>query len=191
MAVASPVRTGAVAGRGLIFVNTAFNCLATLSDSASFRPLWRPPFIRQLVAEDRCHLNGLAIDGPRAAYVSAVSRSDLADGWRERRRDDGAIVDVGTGETVATGLTMPHSPRLCDGKLWVLNSGLGELNTIDPASSAITPVVFLPGYAGGLAFIGRSAVIDLSRPRHNQTFEGLALEAKLAAKDTSPRSGCT
>ena len=177
------------AGTGPIFVNTAFNCLATISDSASFRPLWQPPFISQMVAEDRCHLNGLAMDGPRAAYVSAISRSDVADGWRERRRDGGVIVDVGTGETVATGLSMPHSPRLYDGKLWVLNSGLGELSTVDPANGTITPIAFLPGYARGLAFVGRFAVIGLSRPRHNQTFEGLALQARLGAKDTSPRSG--
>lgn len=176
-------------GTGPVFVATAFNCLATTSDSASFRPLWHPPFISQMVAEDRCHLNGLAMDGPRAAYVSAISRSDVADGWRERRRDGGVILDVSSGEPVATGLSMPHSPRLYDGKLWVLNSGQGELCTVDPASGTVTPVAFLPGYARGLAFVGRSAVIGLSRPRHNQTFQGLALEEALAAKDTAPRSG--
>ncbi|MEX2470331.1 MAG: DUF4915 domain-containing protein, partial [Pseudohongiellaceae bacterium] len=46
---------------GLVFVNTLFGCLATLSDTHSFKPLWRPAFISKLVAEDRCHLNGLAM----------------------------------------------------------------------------------------------------------------------------------
>jgi uncharacterized protein (TIGR03032 family) len=175
--------------QGPIFVCTAYNCLATISDTASFRPLWRPPFITKLVGEDRCHLNGLAMDGERAAYVSAVSRSDVADGWRERRRDGGVVLDVASGEAVATGLSMPHSPRLYDGKLWVLNSGRGELCTIDPKSGDITPIAFCPGYARGLAFVGRFAIVGLSRPRKNQTFDGLELENLLRQKDTAPRSG--
>jgi uncharacterized protein (TIGR03032 family) len=175
--------------RGPIFAATAFNCLATISNEASFRPLWRPPFISALVAEDRCHLNGLAMDGGKPAFVTAVSRSDVADGWRDRRRDGGVVVDVESGETVAAGLSMPHSPRLHDGRLWVLNSGRGELGIVDPASGAFTPVAFCPGYARGLAFVGKYAVIGLSRPRRNQTFEGLELDERLARADSVARCG--
>jgi uncharacterized protein (TIGR03032 family) len=175
--------------RAPIFVCTAYNCLATVSDSASFRPLWKPPFIQGIVQEDRCHLNGLAMQGDRAAYVSAVSRSDVADGWRDRRRGGGIVMDVQDGEVVAEGLSMPHSPRLYDGQLWVLNSGKGELCTIDPKDGRLTVVAFLPGFARGLAFIGRFAVIGLSRPRKSQTFEGLELDAALAARDAAPRCG--
>ena len=174
---------------GPIFVNTAFSCLATISDRASFRPLWRPPFISAVVGEDRCHLNGLAMIGNRPAFVTAVSRSDVADGWRERRRDGGVIVDIVSGEIAASGLSMPHSPRLYDGRLWVLNSGRGEFGTVDRAGGVFTPVAFCPGYARGLAFVGRYAVIGLSRPRRNQTFEGLELDDRLAAKDAAPRCG--
>jgi len=180
---------GGAGGEGPIFVNTAFNCLSTIDDHASFRVLWRPPFISKIVGEDRCHLNGLAMDGGRAAYVTAVSRSDVADGWRERRGDGGVVLDVATGEPVATGLSMPHSPRLFDGKLWVLDSGRGELCTIDPDTGQATPVAFCPGYARGLAFVGRYAVVGLSRPRHNKTFDGLDLERRLLEKDTPPRCG--
>jgi uncharacterized protein (TIGR03032 family) len=174
---------------GPIFVNTAFNCLATVSRIASFRPLWKPPFISELAREDRCHLNGLAMDGTRAAYVSAVSRSDVSDGWRDRRRDGGVIIDVGSSEVVASGLSMPHSPRLHDGRLWVLNSGRGEFGVVDPKDGSFTPVAFCPGYARGLAFAGRYAVIGLSRPRRNKTFEGLELDERLAAKDAEARCG--
>lgn len=174
---------------GLIFVNTQFNCLATLSNIASFRPVWRPPFISALVREDRCHLNGLAMDGARPAYVSAVSRSDVLDGWRDRRRDGGVLIDVDSGEVAASGFSMPHSPRLYDGRLWVLDSGRGEFGTVDPASGAFTAVAFCPGYARGLAFVNRYAVIGLSRPRRNQTFEGLELDERLAAKDSPARCG--
>jgi uncharacterized protein (TIGR03032 family) len=172
-----------------IFVNTLFSCLATVSDKASFRPLWQPKFVTALVPEDRCHLNGLAMDGKRPAYVSAVSGSDVADGWRERRRDGGIVIDVASGERMAGGLSMPHSPRLYDGKLWLLNSGAGEFGTVDRQTGAFNPVCFCPGYARGLAFAGRYAIIGLSRPRRNQTFAGLALDERLAAKDAVPRCG--
>lgn len=172
-----------------IFVNTLFNCLATVSDTASFRPLWRPKFISALAAEDRCHLNGLAMDGTQPAYVTAVSRSDVVDGWRDRRHDGGVVIDVASSEIVASGFSMPHSPRLYDGKLWLLNSGTGEFGTLDTADGRFTPVCFCPGYARGLAFIGRHAVIGLSRPRHGGTFSGLALDERLAEKDTVARCG--
>jgi uncharacterized protein (TIGR03032 family) len=172
-----------------IFVNTLFSCLATVSDTASFRPLWQPKFLTALVPEDRCHLNGLAMDGAKPAYVSAVSRSDVSDGWRERRQDGGIVIDVASNEIVASGLSMPHSPRLYDKKLWLLNSGTGEFGTVDPANGKFTAVCFCPGYARGLAFIGRHAVIGLSRPRRNQTFAGLALDDRLREKDAAARCG--
>ena len=175
--------------RGPIFAATAFNCLATISDSSSFRVLWRPPFISEPVGEDRCHLNGLAMDGERPAFVTAVSRSDVADGWRDRRRDGGVAIDVRSGETVCAGLSMPHSPRLRDGRLWLLNSGRGELGWIDPKDGKFIPAAFCPGYARGLAFAGKYAVIGLSRPRRNQTFEGLELDERLARADAEPRCG--
>ena len=172
-----------------IFVNTLYGCLATISEAASFRPLWRPKFLTALAPEDRCHLNGLAMDGARPAFVTAVSRSDVADGWRDRRHDGGIVIDVASSEIVAGGLSMPHSPRLYDGKLWLLNSGAGEFGTVDPASGTFTPVCFCPGYARGLAFIGRHAVIGLSRPRYGLTFSGLALDERLAEKDAVARCG--
>lgn len=175
--------------RGPIFAATAFNCLATISDTASFRALWRPTFISSAVGEDRCHLNGLAMDGDRPAFVTAVSRSDVADGWRDRRRDGGVVIHVGSGEVACANLSMPHSPRLRDGRLWLLNSGRGELGWVDPADGRFNPVAFCPGYARGLAFAGRYAVIGLSRPRRNQTFEGLELDERLARAGAEPRCG--
>ena len=180
---------GDMARPGPIFVVTQYNCLATISDRAAFRPLWRPPFVSALVPEDRCHLNGLAMDDGVPAYVTAVSASDVQDGWRDRRRDGGVVVHVESGEIVARGLSMPHSPRLHQGRFWVLNSGTGELGVVDPAHGKFEPVAFLPGYARGLAFFGRYAVVGLSRPRHNQTFEGLALEEALKTRDAAPRCG--
>ena len=68
-----------------IFVNTLFSCLATTSETHSFAPLWQPTFISKLAAEDRCHLNGLAMSEGSPRYVTTVSESDVADGWRDAR----------------------------------------------------------------------------------------------------------
>ncbi len=55
-------------------------------DSHSFSPLWQPPFVTKLAAEDRCHLNGLAMESGKPRYVTAVSQSDVADGWQRGDR---------------------------------------------------------------------------------------------------------
>jgi len=172
-----------------IFVNTLFSCLAAASVSHSFRVVWKPPFITKLAAEDRCHLNGLAMRNDVPAFVTAVSTSDVHEGWREKRRDGGVVIDVASHELVARGLSMPHSPRWHDGKLYVLNSGAGEFGTVDLASGKFEPICFCPGYARGLAIHGHFAIIGLSTCRENRTFSGLPLDDALAAKDVQPRCG--
>jgi uncharacterized protein (TIGR03032 family) len=169
-----------------VFVVTRFNCLATTAERSSFAPLWRPPFVDRLAAEDRCHLNGLAMRDGRPAYVTCVAATNLAEAWREHRRDGGLVLDVATGETVAAGLSMPHSPRLHRGRLWLVQSGTGEFGHLDLATGRFEPVCFLQGYARGLAFLGDHAVIGVSRPRENRTFDGLALDERLARAGVGP-----
>jgi uncharacterized protein (TIGR03032 family) len=173
-----------------IFVNALFSCLAGVSDGFSFRPLWRPPFVTRLAPEDRCHLNGLACDRDgRPRYVTLVADSDVADGWRDHRTDGGMLLDIASGETVVRGLSMPHSPRLHKGRLWLLNSGTGEFGFVDPAAQHFEAVAFCPGYARGLAFIGQYAIIGLSLARANRTFQGLPLDRALVARGAEPRCG--
>ena len=173
----------------LIFVNTLFSCLATVSEAHSFLPVWKPPFISKLAAEDRCHLNGLAMRDGEPAFVTAVSRSDAADGWRDRRRDGGVLIDVASNEVVLGGLSMPHSPRWHEGRLWLLNSGTGEFGHVDVAAGRFEPVCFCPGYLRGLSFAGPYALAGLSKPRHNKTFSGLDLDGHLKAREVEPRCG--
>lgn len=173
----------------LVFVNTLFGCLATLSATHSFKPLWRPTFISKLAAEDRCHLNGLAMKDDRPGYVTAVSQSDVADGWREHRADGGIVIDVNRNEIVCTGLSMPHSPRWYNGRLWLLNSGTGDFGYVDLATGRFEPLCFCPGYMRGLSFHGDFALVGLSKPRHNKTFSGLALDANLKSRNAEARCG--
>ena len=77
----------------VVFVNTLFSCIARTSEKYSFEPVWTPPFISKLAAEDRCHLNGLAMRDGKPRYVSIVSRSDVAGGWRDRRDSGGQSND--------------------------------------------------------------------------------------------------
>ena len=172
-----------------VFVNTLFSCIATVSEGYSFQPLWRPPFIGKLAPEDRCHLSGLALEEGRPRYVTLVATSDVADGWRDHRTTGGLLMDIESDEALIQGLSMPHSPRLHDGKLWLLNSGSGELGFVERAERRFEPIAFCPGYARGLAFIGHHAVVGLSLPRENRTFQELALEDQLTARGAEPRCG--
>src|SRR3954470_8178464 len=142
------------AGDELWVVNTRFSCLCTLHPDSSFVPRWRPPFITALAAEDRCHLNGLAIVDGRPRYVTALGASDTAGGWRADKPRGGCLLDVPSGEIVARGLSMPHSPRLHDGRLWLLESGTGRLLLMDDATGRGKTVAELPGFARGLAMCG-------------------------------------
>src|SRR5881227_2593873 len=104
------------AGDELWLVNTAFGCLCTLDGRHSFVPRWRPPFVTALAAEDRCHLNGLCLVGGAPKYATALGETDAPNGWRAVKARGGCLLDVPTGETLARGLSMPHSPRWHDGR---------------------------------------------------------------------------
>lgn len=173
----------------LIFVNTLFNCLATVSSSYSFTPLWKPSFISRMAAEDRCHLNGVALRDGKPAFVTAVAMSDTFDGWRDQRQNGGIVIDVDTGKIVCSGLSMPHSPRWHRDRLWIHNSGTGEFGWVDVKANLFNPVCFCPGYLRGLSFIGNFAVMGLSKPRDNKTFSGLALDQFLSERKMEPRCG--
>lgn len=178
----------AVDGDGrVIFVATLFGCLATASERYSLKPLWKPAFLSKLAAEDRCHLNGLAMRDGRPAHVTAVSRSDIADGWRDRRTGGGVVVDVKHNEVVLEGLSMPHSPRWHNGRLWLSNAGAGEFGYADLEAGRFEPTTFCPGFLRGLALVGNFAIVGLSKPRENKTFTGLPLDDRLRAADGDPR----
>jgi uncharacterized protein (TIGR03032 family) len=172
----------------VIFINTLYSCLAAFSRTDSFIPLWKPKFISKLAAEDRCHLNGLAMEQRKAHYVTAVCRSDAVNGWRDRRASGGMIIDVSDDRVVTEGLSMPHSPRLFRGQLWALDSGRGYLVRVDPASGKYENVAFCPGFLRGMAFAGKYAVVGLSLPRDGN-FAGLELDDELKKRDVDPWAG--
>jgi uncharacterized protein (TIGR03032 family) len=175
------------AGR-VIFVNTKFSCLATMSPVYGFRPVWKPPFISRLAAEDRCHLNGLAMRDGLPAYVTAVSRSDVLGGWRDRRHEGGVLIEVATDRIVTDQLSMPHSPRVAEDGIWLLDSGRGMLARVDSQTGAKEDIAFCPGFLRGLSLHGGYAVVTVSKPRGG-AFAGLALQDELARRDGEPWCG--
>jgi uncharacterized protein (TIGR03032 family) len=65
--------------------------------------------VSKLAAEDRCRLNGLALAEGRPRYVTAVSQSDVVDGWRDRRIDGGVVLEVPNSRVPASsGGTWMH-----------------------------------------------------------------------------------
>jgi uncharacterized protein (TIGR03032 family) len=166
------------AGDELWLVNTAFGSLCTLDGRNSFVPRWRPPFLTALAADDRCHLNGLAVADGAPKYVTALAETNTPQGWRADKVQSGCLIDVASGQTVARGFAMPHSPRVHHGQVWMLHSGAGQLVLIDPKSGRAETVTELPGYTRGLALFDCFAFVGLSKIRETSTFGGMPIAAR-------------
>ena len=160
----------------LWLVNTRFSCLCTVHPDYSFIPRWRPPFITALAAEDRCHLNGVAIVEGQPRYVTALGQSDTRGGWRQNKPRGGIVMSVPDGRVVADGMCMPHSPRWHRDALWVLESGTGRLLRVDAAGGTGRVVTEgLAGFSRGLGVYGPYAFIGLSRIRPTSAMAGVPL----------------
>jgi len=122
-----------------------------------------------------CHLNGLAMANGAPKYVTALAETDTPQGWRKNKVHSGCLIDVSSGETVARGFAMPHSPRLHRGRVWLLHSGAGQLVLVDLASGRAETVAELPGYTRGLALYDRFAFVGLSKIRETATFGGMPI----------------
>jgi uncharacterized protein (TIGR03032 family) len=164
---------------GLWFINTRFSCLCTVDPAHSFVPRWRPPFVTGLSPDDRCHLNGLCMIDKRPRYVTALGDSDSNEGWRSNKARGGVLIDVESGETIARGLSMPHSPRWHNDRLWVLESGDGSIGTVDLATGRYDAVAHLGGFTRGVTFYGPYAFVGLSQVRESALFSGIPLTDRL------------
>jgi uncharacterized protein (TIGR03032 family) len=167
-------------GDELWFVNTRFSCLCCRAADFNFVPRWRPSFISALAPEDRCHLNGMGLRNGCVRYVTALGETDDPAGWRRDKKGGGVLIDVPSGEVITRGLSMPHSPRWHDGRLWVLDSGNGGFAVVDEATGRLTTVAELPGFTRGLDFCGRYAFVGLSQVRETAVFSGIAVAERPA-----------
>ncbi|WP_395373728.1 TIGR03032 family protein [Marinicella sp. W31] len=162
----------------LWFINTKMSCLASMDKDHSFKPEWRPPFITEYDLSDRCHLNGLGFRNGVPRYVSMLGQADTPGGWRKNKISGGQIMDISDNSVLCDGLCMPHSPRWYRDHLWFLSSGAGHLMKMKPGE-APQVVAELPGFARGMDFIDRYALIGLSQIRESSTFAGLPLTRRV------------
>ncbi len=160
----------------LVAVNTLFSALSYIDSRQSFTPFWQPPFISELMPEDRCHLNGMAIDNNEIKYLTALGSVNTVQGWRDNKMSGGILMEYPSGKIIVDSLAMPHSPRLYDGKLYVLNSAQGELIVVNPENGTYEVIVKLGGFARGMDRIGDYVFIGVSKLRHNnETFASLPI----------------
>ena len=168
----------AFGGAQLWFVNTLFSCLCVLHPRLSFLPRWKPPFISAVTSEDRCHLNGVAMADGQPRYATALGATDSPQGWRPGRASGGCLIDIVNNSIVATGFSMPHSPRVHQGRTWLLDSGTGRLVTVDPRTGTSETVAKLPGYTRGLSLAGAFAFIGLCKIRETTEFGDVPIAAQ-------------
>jgi uncharacterized protein (TIGR03032 family) len=163
----------------LVGVNTAFSCLCKIDDKFGFSPFWKPDFINELAPEDRCHLNGMATEDGEIKYLSALGQTNTPQGWRDDKMSGGVVMEYPSGKILADGLGMPHSPRVYDNKLYVLNSTQGELLKIDRTTGEKEVVCELGGFARGMSRSGDYLFIGVSKLRHNsKAFNDLPIGEK-------------
>lgn len=172
----------------LLFVNTCYSCISKPSDIGAFEPVWHPNFISELKPEHRCHLNGMCLIGGELRFVTAISNANEPDGWRGKRTKTGVMVDTVANEIVIGGISMPHSPRFYDGSLWLLESGKGHIQIVNPKDFSRQDVAFCPGFLRGLSFHDKFAIAGMSLGR-DDGFEGLDIDGPLKAKSIKPQCG--
>lgn len=168
----------------LYAVNTLFSCIVQIDDDYNFTPYWQPPFIDQLVSEDRCHLNGMAMQNGLPKYATSFNQGNTHQSWRPTVTTTGTIFDLETNEVVVTGLPMPHTPRIFNDQLYVLLSATGELAKINTAEGTYEVVTKIGGFVRGMSLYKDYLFIGLSKIRKNSSTFG-----KLSFAESANRSG--
>ncbi|HEX8137147.1 MAG TPA: DUF4915 domain-containing protein [Pyrinomonadaceae bacterium] len=174
----------ALIGRALYATAVGENAIVRLYDQGRVERVWWPRAIEGPVGptftQNYIQLNSIAA-GPtlKGSYFSASAERMGArrPGHRNFAVDGrGVIFSGATREVFARGLTRPHSARIHEGRVWVDNSGYGELGVAE--RGAFTPVVRLPGWTRGLCFQGSVAFVGTSRviPRFSRYAPGLDLD---------------
>lgn len=162
--------------RGLVVANTRFSSVCLIDGQYNFNPIWHPSFISAQMPEDRCHLNGLAVADNQVRYVTAFGAFDKKEGWRTRQGDQGVLVDVVQDSILLGNLSMPHSPRLFDGRLFVLESGFGAVLEIDPNTGKKRCLANFPGLTRGLCADQEVLFVGISQRRPSKNDWALPID---------------
>ncbi len=163
----------------LLAVNTLFSSVVKIDDDYSFKPVWKPKFISELAPEDRCHLNGMAVKENHIKYLTALGKTDTAGGWRENKIKGGILIDAESNEIVLQNLSMPHSPRIYNNKVYLLLSAAGELIEADIEKGTYETITKFDYFLRGMDKIGDYLFIGHSKLRHTTSvFKDLPIAKK-------------
>jgi uncharacterized protein (TIGR03032 family) len=156
------------------------NAVVRIEDDGRFETVWWPRCIERnghpVLDRNYIQLNSIAA-GPTLAEsfftASSTAMSSRRPGHRNYPVDGrGVIFSGATRDVCVRGLTRP---RLHQGRIWVDNSGYGELVTADPSESRYDVITRLPGWTRGLSFTEDVAFVGTSRviPRFQHYAPGL------------------
>jgi uncharacterized protein (TIGR03032 family) len=179
----------------VFYVSSLFNCVCRPSFNKSFEVFWVPPWITsnalgELAQEDRCHLNGLCLVDDVPKYVTAASQGDIISIWKEKKsQKKGVVYDIVENKVVCEGLSHPHSPKYHNGKLWILESGTGQVGWIDMENSKFMPMKFIPGFLRGMYLVDNFLFVCSSLDRHDTAFDHIALGDILAETGIDAKCG--
>ena len=163
----------------LYAVNTLFSTIVKIDDDYNFTPYWTPNFINKIVAEDRCHLNGMAMKDGKPRYATAFNKGNTPQSWRKKIIESGIIIDVVNNNIITDGLAMPHTPRIFNNELYVLLSAIGELVKVNTNDGSYETIIKIDGFVRGMSLHNDYLFIGLSKLRKNSsTFGKLAFAEK-------------
>jgi uncharacterized protein (TIGR03032 family) len=157
------------------------NAVIRCTEEGHYERVWWPKCVEKehgpVFGQNHIQLNSIAAGGNLCTSFFSASANNISarrPGHRHFPVDRRGVVFSGeTREEIARGLTRPHSARLHEGRIWVDNSGYGELGIAE--DGRFTPVIRLPGWTRGLCFHNRIAFVGTSRviPRFRQYAPGL------------------
>ncbi len=170
--------------QGLLGINTMFSTLVNIDEDFSFKPVWTPRFISALKPEDRCHLNGLAVEPQtnKPKYISALGQGDTPREWKEGMLNGGVLIDIDSNEIILSNLPVPHTPRIYGKELFMLLSATGELVKVNVESGTYDIIAQVNGFARGMDRIGDYLFIATSKLRPNSS---LFKEAPVAKRSVN------
>lgn len=143
----------------LVVASTGSNRLARVNLDASVVTLVDADGIG-----DAWHLNCLTFDSGRL-YVTAFGNRLQHRSWSSAARcSEGVLMDVGSGQYLARGLSRPHDPRRYEDGWLVAESGAGALSYL--SNDGARQSVSLGGWTRGLAVEGNLALVGISANRH-------------------------
>lgn len=169
---------------GLWLASTRFSCLSTLHEDYHFVPRWRPPFLSKLSGDYQCGLSGIGMEQGIPRFATCYSSSANPWGWKAEVEKGGRLSDIANSNTLCDALSVPHTPRVHGGRLWVLDSGNGSLGYVDLKRGKFEPITTFPGFPCGLTFAGPLALVGYSTLSPDSDFRETSVARQGKASST-------